>query len=215
VAHESVQVVERLISEQDIDMYDQSLGGDLPLIIVLKSHQSYIFQLILSDGRTDAGLRNYYGQTPLHDEDAIQMLVRNQRVDVNCLNHRQGTPLLLHFKGDGRFLPIKKQLRIIEALLLSPFINLNHRDKDGRIAIWHAMDNPNPRLAELPLQQVNMDSNCIDRFGQTPLAQAAENGFLPLVKLLLRDPRLDISPRRAPMQYHPYGQHVAQAITLW
>jgi ankyrin repeat protein len=38
------------------------------------------------------------------------------------------------------------------------------------------MDNPNPRLAELLLQQVNMDSNCIDKFGQTPLTQAAENG---------------------------------------
>ena len=125
------------------------------------------------------------------------MLVRNQRVDVNCFNHRQETPLLLHFKRYGRFLSIGKQLRIIEALLSSPFIGLNHRDKDGRSAIWHAMDNSNPWLAELLLQQVNMDSNCIDKFGQTPLAQAAENGFLPLVELHLRDPRLDISPRCA------------------
>jgi ankyrin repeat protein len=141
VANESAQVVERLISEQNIDINDHLLDGDLPLTIALKSRQSYIFQLILSDARTDTGLRDYHGQTPLHkavemgDESAIQMLVRNQRVDVNYLNHRQETPLLLHFKRYGRFLPIDKQLRIIAALLLSPFINLNHRDKDGRTTI--------------------------------------------------------------------------------
>jgi hypothetical protein len=97
--------------------------------------------LILSDERTDASLRDYHGQSTLHKavemgaKGAIQMLVRNQRVNINCFNNRQETPLLLHFKEYGRFLPIDKRLRIIEALLLSPFINLNRRDKDGRTAI--------------------------------------------------------------------------------
>lgn len=67
VAHKSVQVVERLISKQDININDQSLDGDLPLTTALRSRQSYIFQLILSNTQIDTSLRNYYGQSPLHE----------------------------------------------------------------------------------------------------------------------------------------------------
>lgn len=54
------------------------------------------------------------------------MLVRNPRVDVNHFNHRQKTPLHPAVKGCGRFLFINKQLLIIKAMLLSPYINPDH-----------------------------------------------------------------------------------------
>ncbi|KAJ6094283.1 hypothetical protein N7499_002879 [Penicillium canescens] len=199
----SVKIVERLINVPNIDINNRSLDGNAPITTALACHQSYIFQLLLSDERTNVNVCDHHGQTPLHiaveigDYGAIQMLVRNPRVDVNCSNHGQETPLLLAVKGYSRFLPTSKRLLIIEALLLSPYVNINYRDKNGRTAIWYAVDNSDAELTELLLQQPSLDLNCADRLGQTPLAKAAANGSLTLVKLLLRQPGLHTSPQSA------------------
>ena len=63
------------------------------------------------------------------------MLIRNPRVDVNYFNNRKETPLLLAVKGYGRFLPFKKRLLIVKALLLSLYTDLNYQDKNRRTAI--------------------------------------------------------------------------------
>ncbi|KAJ5500692.1 hypothetical protein N7453_009743 [Penicillium expansum] len=189
VLHGSVKIVERLLNVRDIDLNNRSLTGNAPISIALTCHQTYIFQLLLSDERTNVNICDYHGQTPLHlateigDYGAIQMLVRNPRVDVNCFNHRQETPLLLAVKG--------------HALLLSPCINLNYQDEDGRTAIWYAVNNSDIKLAELLLQQTNLDLNCADKLGQTPLAKAAANGSLDLIKVLFRQPGLHKSPQPA------------------
>jgi ankyrin repeat protein len=93
------------------------------------------------------------------------MLIRNPRVNVNYFNHRQETPLLLAVKGYYRFLTINKRLLIVEALLLSPYINLNYQDAHGRTAVWYAIDNSDAKLAKLLLQQTNLDLNCADKLG--------------------------------------------------
>ncbi|KAJ6038409.1 uncharacterized protein N7446_005209 [Penicillium canescens] len=203
VLHGSVKIVERLINVPNIDINNQSMDGNAPITTALACRQSYIFQLLLSDERTDVNISDHHGHTPLHiaveigDYGAIQMLVRNSRVDVNRFNLQQETPLLLAVKGYGRFLPINKRLLIIEALLLSPCINLNYQDKNGRTAIWYAVDNSDTKLVELLLQQMNLDLNCTDKLGQTPLSNAAANGSLALVKVLSRQPGLHISPQSA------------------
>lgn len=112
------------------------------------------------------------------------MLIRNPRVNINCFNHRQETPLLLAVKGHSRFLPINKRLLIIKDLLLSLCINLNYQDKNRRTAIWYTVNNFNIKLAKLLLQQTNLDLNCADKLGQTPLAKAAANSSLDLIKVL-------------------------------
>ncbi|KAJ5357095.1 hypothetical protein N7517_011704 [Penicillium concentricum] len=170
-AIESVKIVERLLNIQNIDLNNQSLDGNAPISIALTCRQTYIFQLLLSDERTNFNICDHHGQTPLHlateigDYGAIHMLVRNPRVDANCLNHRQETPLLLAVKGHGRFLPINKRILIIEALLLSPCINLNYQDENGRTAIWYVVNNSDTKLAELLLQQTDLDLNCADKLG--------------------------------------------------
>lgn len=117
-----------------------------------------MFQLFLSDERTNVNICDYDSRIPLHlateigDYRVIQMLVRNPRVDVNCLNHRQETPLLLAVKGHGCFLPINKRLLILEALLSSLYINLNYQDENGRTAIWYVVNNSDIKLAELLLR---------------------------------------------------------------
>lgn len=45
------------------------------------------------------------------------------------------------------------------------------------------------------MQQANLDLNCTDKLGQTPLAKAAANGSLDLVKVLFRQPGLHKSPQ--------------------
>jgi ankyrin repeat protein len=203
VLHGSIKIVERLINVPKIDINNQSLDGNAPITVALTCRQTYIFQLLLSDERTDVNIRDHHGQTPLHiaveigDYGAIQMLVRNPRVDVNCFNNRKETPLLLAVKGYGRFLPFKKRLLIIEALLLSSYTDLNCQDENGRTAIWYAVENSDAKLTQLLLQQPSLDLNCADRLGQTPLAKAAANGSLVLVKLLFRQPELHISPQSA------------------
>ncbi|KAF2996558.1 Ankyrin repeat domain-containing protein 60 [Penicillium rubens] len=200
VLHGSVKIVERLLNVQNVDLNNQSLDGIAPISVALTCRQTYVFQLLLSDERTNVNICDHHGQTPLHlateigDYGAIQMLVRNPRVDVNCFNHRQETPLLLAVKGHGRFLPIHKRLLIIEALLLSPCLNLNYQDENGRTAIWYAVSNSDLKLVELLLQQTNLDLNCADKLGQTPLAKAAANGSLDLIKVLFRQPGLHKSP---------------------
>ncbi|KAJ5146005.1 uncharacterized protein N7515_000569 [Penicillium bovifimosum] len=201
VLHGSVSIIERLLNVPNIDLNNQSLDGIAPISIALTCRQTYVFQLLLSDERTNVNICDHHGQTPLHlateigDYGAIQMLVRNPRVDVNCFNRRQETPLLLAVKGHGRFLPIKKRLLVIEALLLSPCINLNYQDENGRTAIWYAVSNSDVKLVELLLQQTNLDLNCADKLGQTPLAKAAAKGSLDLIKVLFRQPGLHKSPQ--------------------
>ncbi|OQD70187.1 hypothetical protein PENANT_c145G01333 [Penicillium antarcticum] len=203
VLHGCVRIVKSLVNVQKIDLNDQSLDGNAPIITALTCRHTYIFQLLLSDVRTNVNICDHHGQTPLHvaveigDYGAVQMLVRNPRVHVNCFNHRQETPLLLAVKGYGRFLPINKRLLIVEALLLSHYINLNYQDENGRTAIWYAVDNSEAKLAELLLQQMSLDLNCADKLGQTPLANAAANGSLALVKILFRQPGLHINPQSA------------------
>ncbi|EKV07080.1 F-box domain, cyclin-like [Penicillium digitatum] len=199
VLHGSVSIIERLLNVPNIDLNNQSLDGIAPISIALTCHQTYVFHLLLSDERTNVNICDHHGQTPLATEigdyGAIQMLVRNPRVDVNCFNRRQETPLLLAVKGHGRFLPIKKRLLVIEALLLSPCINLNYQDGNGRTEIWYAVSNSDVKLVELLLQQTNLDLNCADKLGQTPLAKAAAKGSLDLIKVLFRQPGLHKSPQ--------------------
>ena len=80
-------------------------------------------------------------------------------------------------------------------MLLSPCINLNYQDENGRTAKWYAVSRSDVKLAELLLQQTNLDLNCADKLGQTPLAKAAANGSLDLIKVLFRQPGLHKSPQ--------------------
>lgn len=75
------------------------------------------------------------------------------------------------------------------------------------------MGDPDAKLAELLLQETNLDLSCVDNFGQTPLGRAAENGSLPLVKLL-QQPGLHVSPQCADA-VPPLGQHVVQDNLPW
>ncbi|CAG7974497.1 unnamed protein product [Penicillium nalgiovense] len=185
VLHGSVKIVERLLNVQNIDLNNQSLDGIAPISIALTCRQNYVFQLLLSDERTNVNICDHHGQNPLHlateigDYGAIQMLVRNRRVDVNCFNHRQETPLLLAVKGHGRFLPFHKRLLIIEALLLSPCLNLNYQDENGRTAIckqiWTSIA---PTSWAIHLWQ-----------------RLLRMGSLDLIKVLFRQPGLHKSPQ--------------------
>ncbi|KAF4763351.1 hypothetical protein HAV15_001100 [Penicillium sp. str.  len=147
VLHGSVKIVERLLNVQNIDLNNQSLDGNAPISIALTCHQTYIFQLLLSDERTNVNICDHHGQTPLHLATEI---------------------------GDYGAIP--------------------NAYENGRTAIWYAVNNSDIKLAELLLQQRNLDLNCADKLGQTPLAKAAANGSLDLIKILFRQPGLHKKP---------------------
>ena len=82
-------------------------------------------------------------------------------------------------------------------MLLSPYTDLNHQDEGGRTTIWYAVDNADKELTTLLLQQKGLDPNYADKLGQTPLAKAASNGSLAMVKILFGQSQLRISQQSA------------------
>ncbi|KAJ5318318.1 hypothetical protein N7476_004738, partial [Penicillium atrosanguineum] len=205
VTHGSIAIFERLMRHNMIKINDQDKKGVAPITAALSHNQGVIFQTLLFDPRTNVNIKDWRGQTPLHmavrmnNNGAIQMLVKHPEVLVNCVDNNGDTPLLLALKHYNHF----QAIRNVESLVYGHRVDLHWKDRDGRTAIWYAVDLNDEVLLRMFLKEGNLgqtkvELNEVDEFGTTPLARASQRGYLPTMKILFDQPGICIN---APTQF--------------
>ncbi|KAH6902522.1 ankyrin repeat-containing domain protein [Coprinopsis sp. MPI-PUGE-AT-0042] len=87
-------------------------------------------------------------------------------------------------------------LACAKALLLLPDTDVNLRNRIGRSALMHAIEEGHierPQLLQVLLKGPGIDLNAVDDAGWTALILACYWGYLEAVKLLLESPSIDIN----------------------
>ncbi|KAL3452045.1 ankyrin repeat-containing domain protein [Aspergillus insuetus] len=98
--------------------------------------------------------------------EAVDVLLKSQKADVNAFSQRGTTPLLLaSFNGDSK----------VAMLLIDHGANVEARNKKGRTALHIAAKHDRNVEILLVLLAAGAELNAADRQGDTPLCHALGN----------------------------------------
>ncbi|KAJ5462546.1 hypothetical protein N7475_007490 [Penicillium sp. IBT 31633x] len=178
-------VVEKLLSDQSVDISLNSPRGDMPAIrfAVYEGHHAVVKRL-LDSGQVDVNLRDRDQQTLLSlaasrgHEATVTLLLKTKNVIVDSQDFQYRTPLS-HAAANGREGAVK-------LLLEDSRVNPNLKDRKEQAPLLNAAKSRRTGVAKLLLKNFRVDVNTTDQEQRTPLSHAAENGDEAMVKLLLR-----------------------------
>lgn len=157
--------------------------GEQPLHFHISTHRTDGTRSLIQAG-ADINCLSKSGRTPLMTAcdrghlEAVRMLLR-AGAEVNMENKNQHTALY-YFAGSE-----SKTVRALR-LLLNAGANIHHKDKDGDTVLHEAALNDHPAVARFLLHR-GIDINACNRSHETPLFQAATNGFIETTEALLRN----------------------------
>ena len=121
-------------------------------------------------------------------ENMKYLLSIDPNIDINEQNQQHGyNPLI--------YASVKNNIDAVNLLLNHPQIDVNQRDNDGCNALFHAIKNTRFEIAQLLLNS-NADVN-ISSFssGQTPIVYSTMKNQVDMIKLLVKQPQIDINHR--------------------
>ena len=156
-----------------------------------------ILKLLLAQPSIEVNLADDQGKTALHvaahsgSIDAVKLLLDDKRVDVNCKDNRQITPLIMA-AGKPENIEIFKLLladRRVEVNWVAPASN-------GDVtALMCAAGKSNAEAAKHLLDDLRVDVNWMNSRGNSALhvAAAAPKSNLKLVELLLAHERVNVN----------------------
>ncbi|RAH47753.1 ankyrin repeat domain-containing protein, partial [Aspergillus brunneoviolaceus CBS 621.78] len=190
--HEAI--VLRLLSYPDIktDVIDSSGHGILKHAAV--GGNENIVRKVLSWPKADVNRRGEDDSTPImwaaiHGHESIVRLLIENGAAVDLVAVLVGASALdaaAHNGHEGTF-------RLLAA---QPGVELDRPDLDGRTPFANAALTGNVGIVKLLLEKGDMlNPEAADRFGHTPLMLAARAGDDDVVRVLLREPRVDSSRR--------------------
>ena len=188
-------VVELLLSREEIETDAQDLRGHSPLSLAAEAGYEKIVSLLLAKTGTRVNLRNIYGQTPLYlavsegQMVVVEMLLARMDVDVNSKDALGKVPL--HRAAQVGF------ETIVGLLLNRPDIDVNAKNNYGMTALSLAVEKGYEKIVNLLVEKESVDTMIRDKWGKTPMAWATEKGHRGLMKLLL--PRIPLQQRRDPV----------------
>ena len=141
------EIIEELLSSDDIDINKQDNDGNTPLHIAIREKNEDAVELLLKRSDIIFSLTNSAGQTPLHYaalSGTAKILKAILAIDASAINDRDGsskTPLLLAVdSGD----PEK-----VQALIEVPGININLSDGTGRSPRVNALLKGHAQIAQI------------------------------------------------------------------
>ena len=142
-------------------------------------------QYLIEEFAVDVNSQDNEGDTPLHiaamlgHVDVIKCLIE-ARCDPLCKNIYGNTPA--HLAALNGCLPALKYF--IEQLKF----DLSITNEEGQVVIHYACCIRNVDIARYLVEEcaVDIDINCIDREGNTPLLKAAMNGRLTIIEYLIK-----------------------------
>ena len=172
-------------------------GGINPLV-------ESILRLLLAQPSIKVNLADDQGKTALHvaahsgNIDAVKLLLDDERVDVNCKDNRQITPLIM---AAGK----PDNIEIFKLLLADQRVEMNWvapNPTNGDVtALMCAAWNSNFEAAKLLLDDPRVEVNWMNSRGMSVLhvAAAAQKSNLKLVELLLAHERVDVNCKLGPL----------------
>ncbi|KAL2796369.1 ankyrin repeat-containing domain protein [Aspergillus keveii] len=144
---------------------------DTLLTAASRKGRAKVVQFLL-DNKWDPSLPDGSGKTPLvhavmgRHYEAVDVLLKSQKVNVNAYSQRGTTPLLLaSFNGDAK----------VAKLLIDKGANVEARNKKGRTALHIAAKHDRKVNILWELLNAGADLNATDRQGDTPLCHALGN----------------------------------------
>jgi len=105
--------------------------------------------------------------------DIVKVLLKCDKIDVNLADYEGWTPL--HIAS------INKHIKVFEALLAHPLININRTNIFNMSILWIC----NNETFQILSKSKNFDINYKNKHGQTPLCQAYELAHIKLMEILL------------------------------
>lgn len=211
-----VHLVELLLGVNGIDPNYETYP---PLVIAAERGHSTVVELLLSTAKVDPNVRSVDGETALHvaareghGSIVKQLLARND-VDLNAVGGHLGrTALMEACDQEGA-------LDVVKLFLEKEDIDINQQSSVGWYsALSLAVGSNNLKVAELLLDQDDIDPNLKDRSGRTALCTACCENYLSMVELLLEndnvDPNVRDNSQRTPL-VHAYNlNHLDVAFSL-
>ena len=177
-----------------------------------------IIKLLLKQPAIEVNIANKTGLTALHiaadsgNIEAVKLLLADKRVNVNCKDSEQMTPLLrVSHQGD--------RIEIFKLLLADGRVDVNSKDSCQRTPLFVAVTERNEiEILKLLLsdQRVDMDwqifTPTLKSF--TALMWAMVKSNVEAVKLLLENPRVNVNQvdSRGTAPLHIASQPVAQGV---
>jgi ankyrin repeat protein len=165
---DNAEVAVILLIEQGARLSSET---DTLLTAAARKGRAKVVQFLL-DNKWDPSLPDGSGKTPLvhavmdRHYEAVDVLLKSQKVDVNAFSQRGTTPLLLaSFNGDAK----------VAKLLIDNGANVEARNKTGRTAFHIAAKHDRNVNILFVLLNAGVDLNATDRQGDTPLCHALGN----------------------------------------
>ena len=204
----------------DDDTFDPNIGSDKqsPLCGACEYEQYAVIKILVSDDRVDLNKGNEYDETPLimacanNDIDTVKLLLDNPKVDINKHDTNCGETAFIHSC-------YYRSYDAIKILLENDKLDITAKDCDDETGL-HSLCNfdyrhDNDRLSEhieitkLIIDHPQTDLNARDASGSTPLHNACMSAFVPIVKHLLENPKLN------PMMKGDHGDTVFHHVINW
>ncbi|CAI6097430.1 unnamed protein product [Clonostachys chloroleuca] len=161
----------------------------LQFLLQRDPHNKKIAESVFQNVELDLNMRSG-GETPVtwaleNDMKSSMKLVLDQEVDINAVDDRWCSPLLIAtLKGDEH---------MVGTILQRSEVDMNMRSKEGLTPLLAALHNGNKSIAQILLHSNKADAAVVDDVGRTSLHVAASKGFFDIVDLLLQNKEVDIN----------------------
>jgi ankyrin repeat protein len=113
----------------------------------------------------------------------VKLLLMREDVNINSKNKHGQTPFSCAIRG--------RDADLVKLLLMREDVDVNSKDEQGHTPLWHAvtrryvLSGSRDETPELLLSHPRVKVNIRDNLGRTPLSEAAANGDIEMVELLL------------------------------
>ncbi|CAI6088604.1 unnamed protein product [Clonostachys chloroleuca] len=197
---DSAPMFSLLVRHPAVSPYDEDQWpGDKPLHLALKCivDSLDIVKFLLAQPEAHVSLPGLDMKTPLHICAANEALIEHAKLLLahpTCsIEHPQNdmdisgnTPLLYAVRSG--FIPM------MELILSQPDIDVSTADETGQTPLHVCASIPALfEIAQRILAHPSIKPSRGDEFGATPLFYAAKSGYLPMIKLLLTQPGINVS----------------------
>jgi len=177
-----------LLKRDDIDINQDDDRGFTPLISAIANRNLEIVKLLISKKNININKFNHHFVTPLiyailkRDTDIVKILLEKDDIDVNQSYDFSFTPLCLAISLN--------EIDIVKLLLAHKNIAINKMMPSGLNALNLAicignLGWDNLEIIKLLLNHDDLDFNCIDQYGETPLIKAFSSFNIDKIELLL------------------------------
>lgn len=180
------EIIKVLLARKDVDVNCTS-NGETPLSLAALQRDRAMLEMLLK--REDLCVnRVINGQTLLaravqtDDNALVGLLLARDGVDANCTNRRGWTPLF-QAASDGN-------KDIFQQLLCSKKVDVNWKS-GGQTLLSMAAKEGDGAGIQLLLTRDDVDVNCTNAYGWTPLYQAALDSNKEIVQILLANRKTD------------------------